>query len=254
MVSVIVPVWNDAAGLRKLLERLGTEPGPLEIIVVDGQSTDDTAEIAARYSYVRLIPAPRGRGRQMNTGAGAARGETLLFLHCDTLPPPGAIAELPGLLQSARADFGAFRLRFDPPCLVPQFLALFTRLALPWTCFGDQGIFVSRQFFFETGGFPEIPFLEEVHWLRTAASTGRMIRSPRTVTTSARRFQQAGQVRQTWRNAWILIRDRLGADPARLAALYQGCSMGREDTAHSHSSSDSTSDSLSPHSVPADRF
>jgi rSAM/selenodomain-associated transferase 2 len=259
MVSVIVPVWNDAACLRDLLDRLGNEPGPLEIIVVDGRSTDGTPEVASRYAGVRLISVPRGRGRQMNAGARAARGETLLFLHCDTLPPRGAIVELPELLRSSGADFGAFRLRFDPPCLLPALLALFTRFALPWTCFGDQGVFVTRQFFLKTGGFPEIPALEEVHWLRRAAREGCMVRSSRTVTTSARRFQRAGQVRQTLRNGWILLRDRLGADPARLAELYQagpyqGCSMGQEDIHPPRSSPDSASDSLATQSIPADRF
>jgi rSAM/selenodomain-associated transferase 2 len=254
MVSVIVPVWNDAVCLRELLDHVKDEPGPLEIFVVDGRSTDETPEIATRYPRVQLISVPRGRGRQMNAGARAASGETLLFLHCDTLPPRGAIAELPELLRSTGADFGAFRLRFSPPCLVPQFLALFTRFPLPWTCFGDQGIFVSRRFFFKTGGFPDIPFLEEVHWLRTAAREARMVRSPRTVTTSARRFQHAGQVRQTLRNAWILLRDRLGSDPARLAEIYQRCSIGQDGSRRPRSSSEAASDSLSPHSVPADRF
>ena len=259
MVSVIVPVWNDAACLRHLLNLLKSEPGPIEIIVIDGQSTDGTAEVASEYAGVRLLSVPRGRGRQMNAGARAARGETLLFLHCDTVLSLGAIAGLPDLLQSSGADFGAFRLRFDPPCLLPTLLALFTRFALPWTCFGDQGIFVTRQFFLKTGGFPEIPVLEDIHWRRTASMKGRMVRSPLSVTTSARRFQQAGQVRQTLRNGWILLRDYLGADPARLAEIYdagldQGFRVAKNLSPRPRRSPDSTSDSLAAQSMPGDRF
>lgn len=220
MVSVIVPVWNDAACLRLLLERLEHEPGRLDVIVVDGGSTDGVERVTEGFPKVRLLPSPRGRGRQMNEGARAARGGTLLFLHSDTLPPLGAIVELPELLAAAAADYGAFRVRFDPPYLLPQLLARFTRLAKPWTCFGDQGIFVRRDFFEATGGFPEIPVLEEVHWLRIAGRLGKMIRSPRAVVTSARRFEKAGQIRQTLRNGWILLRDRMGEDPAQLAKLF----------------------------------
>jgi rSAM/selenodomain-associated transferase 2 len=220
VVSVIVPVWNDAACLRLLLQRLALEPGPLDVIVVDGGSTDGVERVVEGFPKVRLLPSLQGRGRQMNEGARAARGDTLLFLHSDTLPPLGAIIELPRLLATATAHYGAFRVQFDPPYLLPQLLARFTRLAKPWTCFGDQGIFVRRDFFEATDGFPEIPVLEEVHWLRTAGRLGKMIRSPQAVVTSARRFEKAGQVRQTLRNGWILLRDRLGEDPARLAKLF----------------------------------
>jgi glycosyltransferase involved in cell wall biosynthesis len=202
-------VWNDAACLRHLLELLKGEPGPIEIIVINGQSTDGTAEVASKYG-VRLLSVPRGRGRQMNAGARAARGETLLFLHCDTVPSFGAIAGLPDLLQSSGADFRAFRLRFDPPCLLPTLLALFTWFALPWTCFGDQGIFVDRQFFRKTGGFPEIPALEDVHWLRTIAE---------------RRWDGAGVGRFLCALSAIAGRSRRWADRH---AAGSGCGVGQQ--------------------------
>ena len=221
MISVIVPVWNDRESLEALLPRLMEEPGSPEIIVVDGGSRDGSVEVARRFPSVRLVESQRGRGCQMNRGAGIARGDVLLFLHSDTRPSHGAIARLPELLASRGADFGAFRLRFDPPVWLPSLLAFFTRLARPWSCFGDQGIFARREFFRSTGGFPEIPLLEDVHWLRLAGKHGRMTRSPHTVVTSARRFEQMGCVRQTWRNLSILLRDLAGQDPAELAALYE---------------------------------
>jgi rSAM/selenodomain-associated transferase 2 len=220
MVSVIIPVLNDAAFLRALLERLEREPGPQEIIVADGGSGDITLAIRERFASVRWITSAPGRGCQMNAGARAARGEVLLFLHSDTSVPRGAIAELPALLASRHADFGAFRIHFSPPVWLPELLAQATRLASPWCCFGDQGIFVRRDFFFATGGFPEIPLLEDVHWVRSAGKLGRMIRSRYTVTSSARRFEKIGTIRQTWRNLLILVRDLYGEDPAVLARFY----------------------------------
>ena len=221
MISVIVPVWNDRESLEALLPSLMEEPGSPEIIVVDGGSRDGSVEATRQFPSVRLVESERGRGCQMNRGAGVARRDVLLFLHCDTRPSHGAIAGLPELLDSRDADFGAFRVRFDPPVWLPSLLAFFTRLARPWSCFGDQGIFVRREFFRATGGFPEIPLLEDVHWLRLAGKQGKMTRSPHTVVTSARRFEQMGSVRQTWRNLSILLRDLAGQDPAELAALYQ---------------------------------
>ncbi len=220
MVSVIIPVLNDAAPLRALLARLESEPGPMEIIVADGGSTDGTTVLERQFPGVRWTFGPPGRGRQMNAGARLSQGDVLLFLHGDTLAPPGAIAELPVLLASHGADFGAFRIGFDPPVWLPQLLAQATRLASPWCCFGDQGIFVRREFFFASGGFPEIPLLEDVHWARAAGKRGRMVRSRGVVLSSARRFEKIGTVRQSLRNLSILIRDLFGQDPAALACLY----------------------------------
>jgi hypothetical protein len=125
------------------------------------------------------------------------------------------------LLASRNADFGAFRIVFDPPVWLPQLLAHATRLASPWCCFGDQGIFARREFFFATGGFPEIPLLEDVHWVRAAGKRGRMVRSRHAVVSSARRFERIGTVRQSWRNLSVLIRDLLGQDPGKLARFYE---------------------------------
>ena len=55
----------------------------VEVIVVDGGSSDGTPELA-RPLADRVIAAPRGRAAQMNAGAAAARGDVLLFLHADT--------------------------------------------------------------------------------------------------------------------------------------------------------------------------
>ncbi len=221
MISVIVPVWNDRESLEALLPWLIEEPDSPEIIVVDGGSRDGSVEATRRFPSVRLVESERGRGCQMNRGAGVARGDVLLFLHGDTRPSRGAIADLPRLLDSRGADFGAFRLRFDPPVRLPSLLTFFTRLARSWSCFGDQGIFARREFFRATGGFPEIPLLEDVHWLRLAGKQGKMTRSPYTAVTSARRFERIGCLRQTWRNLSILLRDLAGQDPAELAVLYE---------------------------------
>lgn len=220
MVSVIIPVLNEAEHLRALLARLQQEPGNPEIIVADGGSSDATEEILREFPKVQKTTTQPGRGRQMNAAARLAQGEVLLFLHCDTYAPPGAIAELPGLLTARNADFGAFRIRFDPPVWLPQLLATATRLASPWCCFGDQGIFARREFFWKTGGFPEIPLLEDVHWVRAAGKRGRMVRSPHAVVSSARRFERIGTVRQSLRNLSVLLRDLAGQDPAALERLY----------------------------------
>lgn len=87
MISVIVPVLNEAATIAGTLEHVLALEGEYEIIVVDGGSTDETVAIASRYA--RVLSSQRGRACQMNLGATEARGDVLLFLHADTVLPSG---------------------------------------------------------------------------------------------------------------------------------------------------------------------
>ena len=92
-VSVIVPVLNEAgliAGFLGQIRRLGPD---MEIIVVDGGSSDETISIAKRLAD-QLIEAPRGRASQMNAGAAAATAEVFWFLHADLTPPPNSIDQI----------------------------------------------------------------------------------------------------------------------------------------------------------------
>jgi hypothetical protein len=105
---------------------------------------------------------------------------------------------------------------------LPTLLAQLTRLTMPCTYYGDQAFFAERRFFTLTGGFPEVPLLEDVLWIRAAARMGKAIRSPRFATTSARRFERDGVVRQSLLNLRILTRERWGgASPGELAPLYR---------------------------------
>ncbi len=82
-VSIIIPVLNEAETLGDTLAMLPRDRD-LEVILVDGGSTDHTLAVAARFPHVQVIRTPRGRGRQMNTGVLASSGGLLVFLHGDT--------------------------------------------------------------------------------------------------------------------------------------------------------------------------
>lgn len=99
MISVIIPVLNEESSLRGTLNALRQQRGQFEVIVVDGGSIDRTREIVATWDHVRLVSSHRGRAVQMNTGADAASGDILLFLHADTTLPPDAILKIDALVS-----------------------------------------------------------------------------------------------------------------------------------------------------------
>ena len=105
-ISVVIPVLNEEAVIADTLRAL-VALSPHEIFVVDGGSTDTTREIAGEFA-VRVLRGERGRARQMNSGAAAATGEILLFLHADTTLPDRAFAEIAAALDNPWCVGGRF--------------------------------------------------------------------------------------------------------------------------------------------------
>jgi len=196
-----------------------------EIIVVDGGSTDDTVRASQRFGReepvdLTVVTAARGRAQQMNVGADHASGTLLLFLHADTHLPRDALIAIARARASANACAGTFRLRFTPETPLLYVYAACTRL--PWTriCFGDRGLFVTRDAFDDVGGFPEWPIFEDLEIVARLARYGSFEILPTAVTTSSRRFQKNGTLRQQWLNLRLWVRYITGTPVDQLAEEY----------------------------------
>jgi rSAM/selenodomain-associated transferase 2 len=177
----------------------------LEIIVVDGGSTDGTWETAGRWPQVRRLQSAPGRGRQMNAGAQAARGELLAFLHADTHLGKAHLRTLRHRAGSPGFAAGAFELRLTPARPALRLIAwganLRSRLlGLPY---GDQVLVVRRQLFFALGGFAERRPEDLDLVLRLRRHTRLQILTP-PVASSGRRWLRNGYFRTTLTN-WFLL-------------------------------------------------
>ena len=220
MVSVIVPVLNEAKVIEPLLKHLLALEGEHEVIVVDGGSDDGTAAVASRY--VRVISSERGRARQMNAGAREAKGESLLFLHADCRLPPGAIPAIEAALADPACVGGCFRLSLDEDGLIYRLISWLTslRMRLTGRMTGDEGIFVRRESFERLGGFRDIPLMEDWEFGPRLRSLGQVRQLPLPITASARRWKKWG----LWRTFWLMRRLRflymLGVPPQELRKLY----------------------------------
>jgi rSAM/selenodomain-associated transferase 2 len=220
-LAIIIPVLNEAATLRPRLEALQTlRQQGVTLILVDGGSTDGSAEIAPQFTDQLLI-TPRGRARQMNAGAHAATAEVLLFLHADTTLPVSA----PALIRQAivaGALWGRFDVRLDSPRLLLRLVERMMnwRSRLTGIATGDQAIFVRRAIFEQIGGYPPLALMEDITLcarLKRKASPACLREQ---VISSARRWEKHGVLRTIWLMWRLRLAYFFGADPRQLARQY----------------------------------
>jgi rSAM/selenodomain-associated transferase 2 len=221
-LSIIVPVLDEAENLARLLPHLRERCPGAEVIVVDGGSVDGTARMAPVWPDVRYLASDRGRARQMNAGARAARGDVLLFLHADTLLPPGAPDAIAQALADPAVVGGRFDVSFASPRLAFRVIAACMNRRSRWSgiATGDQAIFVRRGVFEALGGYPDIPLMEDVELSARLRRRGRIGCLGSRVITSARKWEREGIVR-TVLLMWalrLLYFCRVG--PARLHRWY----------------------------------
>lgn len=218
-ISVIIPTYNEAAGIARTIAAL-REQQPAQIIVADGGSTDDTFGRASGADEV-LATTP-GRAAQMNAGAARATGDVLLFLHADCLLEAGALAALGPCLARSGVIAGCFTMRVDAdgPAYRCIDACATARVRLTGIAYGDQGLFLRRADFERLGGFPPLRFMEDVFFSCRLRRAGRVVVLPRRIVVSARRWRTVGLVRQTLTNWSLTALALAGVSPDRLAAYY----------------------------------
>jgi len=220
-ISVIIPALNEERAIGATLAHTLQTLTPHELFVVDNQSIDATAEIAAPYARVLNGAATRGAG--LNAAAAVARGDILLFLHADTLLPPDAESVIKKTLQDPTVIGGAFRLRLDDTRKIARLVALSVNLRSAWlnTFFGDQAMFVRREVFLQAGGYREWSVMEDLEILARLRRWGRLALVDAAVVTSARRHRRNGWVR-TIATIWLIsLLFRLGVPGQAMIRLYR---------------------------------
>jgi rSAM/selenodomain-associated transferase 2 len=218
-ISIIVPVYNEEVAIGRLLNNLDAQ-GAAEVVVVDGGSTDRTVEIASQRA--RLVRSEMGRAAQMNTGAAAASGEILLFLHADVLLGESALDQLRRAMQDAMIAGGNFDIRYEGTDWAATTFTHINRWRRRWGIFyGDSGIFCRRAVFDKLGGYRLWPIMEDYDFARRLSKAGRLAFLECPIQVSDRRWRNSGLLRTLW--SWFLIQGlySLGVPPRNLARLYR---------------------------------
>jgi rSAM/selenodomain-associated transferase 2 len=220
---VVVPALNEADQIVACVEAAGRGYGEdeVEVIVVDGGSTDGTVDLIP--NYVRVAHAPRGRAVQMNYGATLARGGTLLFCHADTRLPAGWREAVVSALSLPGVSGGAFQRRYQPAVgLIIRWLNRAHNIGHWFFVHGDRCQFMTRAVFDAIGGFPELPLMEDLEMSRALARHGRIKMIPLRVISSSRRLLEIGTFRMGLRSIWYCFSYvALGVSAEKIARHYR---------------------------------
>jgi rSAM/selenodomain-associated transferase 2 len=222
-ISIIIPTYNEAATIARLVQDLRryAPPEAVEILVIDAHSPDGTAELAQQAGATVLAAPQPGRAAQMNHGAAHATGDILYFVHADVRIHPDFVATIRRAVAEGYAA-GCYRFRFDSRHPLLRFNSYGTRFQGIMSRGGDQTLFVSRELFGQLGGFDErFVIMEDFEIIQRIRKTATFLIVPQDVVVSARKYETNGWLRVQLANLTAFSLFFLKVSPARIARTYK---------------------------------
>ncbi len=223
-VSIIVPVLNESDIIEGTVMHLtGMCRGlSAEIIIVDGDPSGSTIR-RVKSKQIRTITAFRGRAKQMNAGAEAGRAGVLVFVHADTLLPPGALQDILDACRRPEIAAGAFYLGINSGKKIFRVIETLAniRCRLTRIPYGDQAVFFKKKTFMHLGGYAGIPVMEDIEIMqRVKQKKLKTALLKKNVKTSARRWQKEGIFYALVRNNLLACFFYAGTSPRALERFY----------------------------------
>ena len=224
-LSVVVPVLNEARHLPFLLADLQRWPDALQIVVVDGGSTDKTIQVA-HQGGAQVVQSPvQGRGQQLQRGLQLSQHSWLMVLHADSRLSQHWVDHVQRVLSMARGrqQAWAFDFRVDQRRPMLKLLEWCVALRSRWgqMPYGDQGLLIHRSLYERVGGYRSLALMEDVDLIQRLQQISRIGALGCALTTSARRWNHRGVVHQAWRNAQLRRRWKNGVNAEDLIQTYR---------------------------------
>jgi len=223
VLSIVIPTFNEAASIAHTVQRLlqHAPAGTIEVLVVDANSPDGTAELA-RQAGATVLPAPKpGRAAQMNHGARHGSGDILYFVHADVGVHPDYVATIRDAVAQGY-EAGCYRFRFDSPHPLLRLNSFGTRFKGIMSRGGDQTLFITRELFERLGGFDErYVIMEDFDIILRIRRVARFFIVPQDVVVSARKYETNSWLRVQLANLTAFTLFFLKVSPVRIARTYK---------------------------------
>lgn len=228
LISIIIPAYNEKPHIQRTLDAIfsgvPSDMANIEVLLADGGSSDGTQDIVRRQRNVKVLSCSGGRSGCLRTGTQEAQGEIFLFLHGDTVLPPGYAKQIRDCLKDSSVSCGCFRFKLEPRLPMLSLVEWGTNLRARYlqTPYGDQALFSRSEVYSMLGGFPDQQLMEDVDYVFTCRAAGvvRMLDAP--ILTSSRRWEINGVFGNTFNNQLVLLGRAVGVPLPRLAQWYYG--------------------------------
>ena len=223
LISVIIPTYKEAPNIARVVEDLRRHDltGAVEVLVIDANSPDGTAEVARRAGATVLQSPRPGRAAQMNFGAAQASGDILYFVHADVGIHPGYVAAIQAAVGQGH-EAGCYRFRFDSRHPLLRINSYGTRFPGIMSRGGDQTLFITRALFQQLGGFDEhFVIMEDFDIIVRIRRVASFVIIPQDVLVSARKYETNGWLRVQLANLTAFSLFFLKVSPGRIARTYK---------------------------------
>ena len=217
-LGVAIPVKDDHVAALALTAELQVQ-GVDHILIIDQQSN---AELRAycRNNNIGYTQHTGSSGERLDIAARQLNDANLWFLHADAQLMPGAANAVRQQLITHDGGCFAFQFSTGSPPLARWLAKIINWRARHFMAYGDQGIFVRRKAYLDSGGFAHEPLFEEVPLIKALKQQGRFTLLDMPIIVANRRWQKDGWLRRTLHNRWLVIRYILGGSPEMLAKDY----------------------------------
>ena len=205
MLSIVIPTLNESKTgyLSKIFDAYDGVPD-IEIICVDGGSTDDTILLIKQSNAKLIVTAVSSRAGRLNTGIKQAKFDMVLLHH------PRSLVDVEGITalsyQAAEIHWGAFTHQFSiyhPLLNFTSWYSNYIRGGLRGIYYLDHCLFVQKQLLLDVGLLPDIDIFEDTEICLRLRNKVKPIRLPFISQTSAVRFQAQGIYQQALKNQYL---------------------------------------------------
>jgi rSAM/selenodomain-associated transferase 2 len=222
-LSIIIPTYNEAENIGKVVtDLLKYSAGKnIEILVIDANSSDGTAQKAQQAGATVLNAPKTGRATQMNFGATKATGDVYYFVHADVGIHPDYVADIQQALHNGY-QAGCYRFKFNSSHLLLQVNSYCTRFKGLMSRGGDQTLFITQKLFTQLKGFDEhYVIMEDFDIIIRIRKITNFYIVPKDVMVSARKYQTNTWLRVQVANLTAFSMFFLKISPTRIAKTYK---------------------------------
>jgi hypothetical protein len=221
IISVVIPILCITPELSSVRRSIQTATTPIEILLVVDPAEKDSIPLFPNEK--KVTTSVRGRGMALAEGIRQSTGDSIIFVHADTILPKGWDIAIRNALIDPQVIGGGFSLTFDKKSEYLHFLTLrhTLRIYLFRELWGDQAIFVRSNFLKQhISEIEKLPIMEDVQLSKLMNKNGKVIHLKETVITSAATFLKYGLLRNTYRIIKVRLWYEVGGEPQKIYDYY----------------------------------